>query len=85
MKYRVVWTRQAEDGLADAWLSAAEKRAVNTASDRIEALIETEPSSAGESREANDRILFDSPLVIRFRVLEQIKTVIVLACASTQR
>jgi plasmid stabilization system protein ParE len=79
MKYRVVWRRIARDQLALIWTTAPDRAAVTEAANAIDALLERNPSNCGESREGNQRILIERPLVVVFAVDEQQKKVVVLS------
>jgi len=68
MKYTVLWHSQAEDQLAALWMAAADKPSVTAAAHRIDHLLESNPSIQGESRGDDDRIMFEPPLAVLFRV-----------------
>jgi hypothetical protein len=68
MKFSVIWEKSAEDHLAELWLAATDKEAIRSASDRIDVLLANDPSSVGESRVSNFRILFETPLAVLYDV-----------------
>jgi hypothetical protein len=59
--------------LAALWTVAnsAERRAITTAAHVIEQRLRGDPDNQGESRPHGRRILFESPLGVRFRVYSQ--------------
>jgi hypothetical protein len=76
--WTVAWKPSAEQQLAAIWLSAADRRAVTSASNRIDHLLATEPERVGE-------ILFDTvrkwevlPLGVEFEIVDQDRLVWVL-------
>jgi plasmid stabilization system protein ParE len=68
MTFTVVWRPSAERSLAQAWLAAVDRRAVQDAADAIDALLRTGPDEVGESRVAPTRILTVSPLTVYYDV-----------------
>lgn len=73
MRYTVVWTQEAEDELATAWLDAPssvlrDEITANVAA--IEGALRTQPSETGESRAGSIRMAVVGPAGIVFRVLE---------------
>jgi len=85
MIYLVGWTATAENGLADVWMKASDRKAVNAAADRIERALATSPLDLGEGRDRNDRIHFDPPLSVVFRVDAAARVVIVVHCGPSKR
>jgi hypothetical protein len=79
VNYRVVWKPSAEAELADLWTGAADRAAVASAADAVEALLERDPLSQGESRAGDDRLLFYPPLSFLFQVDQDQRLVSVLA------
>ena len=82
MKYTVVWTREAEDELATAWVEAPSSAlrneiAANVAA--IESALRTQPGETGESREGTVRMAVAGPVGIVFRVLEDDRLVQVIS------
>jgi len=49
-------------------MAAADRDDITAAADRIETTLKRDPIAAGESRGYDDRILFDAPLVVYFRL-----------------
>jgi plasmid stabilization system protein ParE len=70
MTYTVVWRPSAEATLADLWTTARDREAVARAADDIDAMLRTQPLTAGESRSSNTRFLAVSPLAVYFDVIE---------------
>jgi hypothetical protein len=70
MIYTVVWTKQAMDLLAHVWNGATDRQAVTDASDEVDRALRRDAHLRGESRENGDRILFEPPLGVHFRVSE---------------
>src|SRR5947208_13414317 len=73
MTWTVIWLDDAEDQLAATYLLAVKhNRAAEctTASDRVEAILSTAPTTAGESRSRRGRMLFERPLAVTFEVHE---------------
>lgn len=83
--YLVGWTATAENGLAEVWLNASDRNAVNKAADRIERALAISPLDLGEGRERNDRIHFDPPLSVYYRVDAGARVVIVVHCGPSKR
>src|SRR2546423_527403 len=63
---------------AGGWTPSPDGAAVTAASDRIDRLLAADPLNAGESRDGDDRILFDQPLGVIFRVDRAARVVFVL-------
>ena len=80
MSYAVRWTRKARNQLADVWLNHPDRNGVTTAAHRIDRLLARDPESQGEERPPNRRIMFESPLVVIYRVDKKTNTVIVNHC-----
>jgi plasmid stabilization system protein ParE len=79
MNYAVVWTKAALDQLAEAWVNAADRAAVQRASNRIDALLGSAPRAHGESRGGNDRLRFEPPLAVYYRIDDSDKKVFVIS------
>lgn len=65
--------------LATVWNDAEDRDEVTAASDEIDRQLAAMPTSAGESRDGNVRILFVGPLAVDFEVIEDDCMVTVLA------
>jgi plasmid stabilization system protein ParE len=85
MKCTVVWKPTAEEELARIWSDAVDKAAITTAANQIERDLETNPRSVGESRAGSNRIHFQPPLAIQFRVAKAHSLVYVLEVWLTRR
>ncbi len=70
MTYTVLWTPSAERALADLWVATGNRSAVRAAADAIDSVLRSTPYQVGESRAANMRILFASPLAVEYAVFE---------------
>ena len=70
MKWTVIYRPDAADDLATIWLNSSNLQAV-TAANSVDIQLDTDPLSAGESREGNSRVLYEDPLVLYFDVDEQ--------------
>ena len=68
MNFTVVWVPAAEQELAAVWLRSADRDAVTTAVDALERRLATAPQTEGESREGTERVTFERPVAINFRV-----------------
>jgi hypothetical protein len=68
MKREVRFTDQADQQLAAIWMADSNRDDVTAAANRIEATLERDPLGAGEARADGDRILFDAPLVVYYRL-----------------
>jgi hypothetical protein len=77
MNYRVEWTPQALQWLADAWLNAQDRAVVSSASNAIDTALQLDPLSQGESRDDGSRILINSPLAVLYDVDAATRTVTV--------
>lgn len=76
--YDVGYEKAAEDDLAAIWLAASDRNAVTNACAVIDAALEDDPLSVGESRESSvRRIAFEPPIGIEFEVIEDDKRVVV--------
>ena len=68
MNYSVEWTDDAEKQLAALWTHAPDKDEVTAAANRFEFLLRRDPLAQGESRGGNDRLMFEEPLSVYYRV-----------------
>ena len=78
MTFKVRWMPPAEADLASIWLAARDRQRLTEVSGRIEESLTRSPKSAGESREAGVRLMFDDPLWVEFEVDESSRTVRIL-------
>ena len=85
MSYEVDWVQEAENGLATIWLSATDREVIVVAADEIDKQLADDPLHLGESRGVSQRIHFQPPLMIYFRVLEAEKSVVVTSCQLIPR
>ena len=82
MNYVVEWMPPALNQLAAVWMDAADRSAVTAASHRIDARLADDPVNEGESRPGNQRITFEAPLRVLFRVFEAERKVEVIAVGA---
>jgi hypothetical protein len=69
MNYRVDWTEEAEQKLAELWTSSNDRAGITAAARRIEQRLRLNPLTQGEARDDFDfRILFDGPLGAVYRI-----------------
>lgn len=80
MNYKVVWTKAAKEQLAEVWLNHHDRNGVTAAAYRIDVLLARDPENQGEERPPHRRIMFESPLVVIYRIDKQTNTVIVSNC-----
>lgn len=77
MNYRVTWLSSAEQALLQIVISRPDRGAIVSALDRLGATLQREGPLAGESREAEFRVLFELPLAVKFAVEESAQMVTV--------
>ena len=68
MKREVRFTDEADQQLAAIWMAASDRDDVTAAANRIEATLKRDPLGAAEARGEGDRILFNAPLVVFYRL-----------------
>ena len=79
MKYRVEWSKTAEQELSAAWSAAGDRNAVTLASHSLDAALASDPLHFGKPRESSvGRVGFLHPLGVEFYVVEDDKRVVVL-------
>ncbi len=78
MRYTVLWRRYAEAALSAIWTDAPDRSALAKAANEIDALLQTDPETRGESRFGTVRILVVPPLAVMFDVHEPDRIVWVL-------
>jgi hypothetical protein len=79
MKYTVIWRPGALQELADIWLRAMNRLAVNQAVDRIDRYLQ---QGSGNPHWEGTRIIIVSPLVALYEIDPQDRKAIVLAVAE---
>jgi hypothetical protein len=82
MKYTVHWLPEAEGELAKLWLAAENRDSITHAAYELETRLQHDPTKVGESRDRGRRIVLVPPLGALFRVVEDDRTVFVLAAWS---
>lgn len=78
MTYRVDWSPDAEDQLANIRVNATDQLAVTRAGDRIDTLLGVMPGRVGESRSPGVRVVFEPPLAAIYEIIEDDKVVRIL-------
>lgn len=78
--FRVQWKHQALNQLTGIWLKATDQNAITVASHAIDQLLAQDPENQGESRPNRRRVMYASPLGVRYRVYPDRGLVRVLAC-----
>ena len=68
MIYTVIWLPAPEQELAKLWLDPATRDGVTQAANDIDRLLRRDPDKLGESRGADQRVVFVVPLGVLFRV-----------------
>ena len=68
MRYTVIWTSLALNELAEVWTESTHRDAVTLASRVLDERLERDPLNEGESRNGPNRISFEHPLRVEFRV-----------------
>jgi hypothetical protein len=63
VRFTVVWSKAAQDRLAEIWMAAADRRAISLAADQIDRLLAVSPLSFGADF-GGDRILTIDPLSV---------------------
>jgi hypothetical protein len=66
--YTVIWLPAAEQELADLWLDPAIRAEITQAANQIDGLLKYNPDRVGESRDADQRVLFVAPLGVLYRI-----------------
>jgi hypothetical protein len=78
MKFTVTWSPVASARLARLWLRSANRQAIRSAADSIDAQLKHDPDQVGESRSGSRRIIHQPPLGVVFSVNTGDRTVLVL-------
>ena len=85
MNFTVEWLDEALQQLAAIWVDADDPAAVTAASHRLEQSIRADPLGAGESRDGDDRVVFDPPLALLYRVYPQQRSALVVSVGWSRR
>ena len=78
MKFSVVWQPDAEAKLAKLWERSSDRAAFASAANHIEQVLRSYPDRAGEDRYDGDRVMFEPPLGVVFRLMLEDRMVQVL-------
>lgn len=85
MIFTVAWGPGAVSELADIWLDALDRSRVTAAAREIDRFLRRDPTTRGESRDENVRILFVAPLGVDFEVVEDDRIVYVLSVWRSEK
>jgi hypothetical protein len=67
--FEVRWLPKALDQLADIWVHSQNRNAITQATHQIDVQLARDPESEGESRDRGNRLLFERPLAVLFKVI----------------
>ena len=73
MKHQIHWTKGAINELTEIYLNMLDKGSgaiITQAAARIDRALEVNPAETGESRDGDERIMFETPLTVYFEVRE---------------
>lgn len=79
MRYTVIWTDTAEQNLAELWMAALDRNAMNSAANIVDQLLAEDPETRGEARFDTVRSLVIVPLGVDFEIIELDRIVYVLS------
>ena len=87
MKYSLTWSKNAEDALGTAWLSASpdQREAITLATNAIERELKLRPNDVGESRPDGRRMVISLPVALTYQVYEDDRLVRVEAFRLVRR
>ncbi len=85
MRYRVLWTPEAEERLEQIVRNARDARRVGVAAREIDQELLIAPHAFGESRAGATRVAWKQPLGIYFEVMDDVRTVVVYDVWRTDR
>jgi plasmid stabilization system protein ParE len=83
MIFTVVWTPEAEQHLATIWLAAADRNAVNRASNAIDLALAVDPNAVGFLVFDTVREYTHAPLAVEFEVINADCRAVVLTVWET--
>ncbi len=85
--HRVLWLRAAREALARFWVNADTvlRKAITTASHRVDQRLQSDPWTEGESRYGDTRVLAESPLTVYYEIHDDDMTVVVLQVRVFQK
>jgi hypothetical protein len=70
MKFNVVWTPNAEERLAELWMSRPQlQREITAAANEVDERLQRNPLGQGESRAGSLRIMLVEPLIVDFEIV----------------
>ena len=78
--YTVVWLQTALNDLARAWTNAdtLQREVITKASYSMDAQLQSDPESIGESRSEGQRVAFEPPIGVLYEVHADQETVVIL-------
>jgi hypothetical protein len=79
MRYTAIYTDQAEQKLADAWMNSPDRSAITIACNSIDEELAEDPETKGDLRFDTVRSLIAGPLGVEFEVVEPDRLVYVLS------
>jgi hypothetical protein len=79
MKYTVIWSREAEDDLAELWLDADKRAEITTASQLVDSELREDAHLLGERRYGRFRVLYSDPIAVDFEIRVEDRIARVLA------
>lgn len=79
MRYTVIWTDTAEQNLAELWMAALDRNAMNSAANIVDQLLAEDPETRGEARFDTVHSLVIVPLGVDFEIIELDRIVYVLS------
>lgn len=79
MNFTVIWRPKALAELAELWAESLDRSGMTAASHRIDLALQADPTAVGEGRGGDDRLLFDPPLAVYYRVAAPARMVFVLS------
>jgi len=83
MSFTVLWMPIAEQRLAEIWTNAIDRDKVSRAAHILDRTLQSNPEDAAESRDQNQRVLFEPPLGALFTVSLDARRVAVLTVWRT--
>lgn len=78
MRYTVVWKPEADDELADLWMSCLDQRRFSVAANAIDPTLKDDPSQKGQWIDDQTKQLYIYPLSVVFEIIEADRQVRVL-------
>ena len=83
IRFTLIWSNEAQDQLAQIWLDAPDRKSINDAANRIDALLQYDPHTKGEPVTEGLRSLDAPPLRVLYSVAESDRLVQVVLVRHT--